>query len=532
MGTAGSRCCAAEQVSADQKDIKDTVTVLPDELVVANALLESADAKIDKGSNHRPSRTWLETAIIQDARASRTRGQQFIVLINKVPERKFLGIDVDLSDAVCMMVEEVKDGLVSDWNQANPDKQVVKGDKIIAVNGISGTASDLTEAMTNAPAKPLPSRNVPSAVMMMMAPRAAVKPKKPAAAAASLQVKLDPSDGPCDFQVAVDMSQKPVLGLDVDWSDGKTLYIKSVQPGAVNDWNREHLELVVRAGDRIVAVNGATGDAEAMVKECRAGGVLRMLVRTFQKRPLLQQQQTGSSPSQLLAAAINKRPAPGSESMSSKKRPPSDGSLYSFLPAADPEKDKTGGSRAKENDIFADPAVPQDPKLVIFLDIDGVLRKDSCPTISVDGEMLRVDLGQRTLDAEALRSLRYIVHRTGAGIVLSSEWRRNSSLMEEVATTLRALGLPVMRGSTAILQPRQDLFAGSALIPDKEGTMRLRWAERRAREITQWLRENLEVRSYAMLDDLDLSMADEQSVRNPETFRMTRRFVKVDPDVA
>eukprot|EP00442_Polarella_glacialis_P056630 CAMPEP_0115053660 /NCGR_PEP_ID=MMETSP0227-20121206/3643_1 /TAXON_ID=89957 /ORGANISM="Polarella glacialis, Strain CCMP 1383" /LENGTH=148 /DNA_ID=CAMNT_0002438011 /DNA_START=56 /DNA_END=502 /DNA_ORIENTATION=+ len=134
MGTAGSRCCAAEQVSADQKDIKDTVTVLPDELVVANALLESADAKIDK------------TAIIQDARASRTRGQQFIVLINKVPERKFLGIDVDLSDAVCMMVEEVKDGLVSDWNQANPDKQVVKGDKIIAVNGISGTASDLTEA--------------------------------------------------------------------------------------------------------------------------------------------------------------------------------------------------------------------------------------------------------------------------------------------------------------------------------------------------------------------------------------------------
>ncbi|CAE8613024.1 unnamed protein product [Polarella glacialis] len=270
----------------------------------------------------------------------------------------------------------------------------------------------------------------------------------------------------------------------------------------------------------------------AMVKECKAGGVLRMLVRTFQKRPLLQQQQTGSSPSQLLAAAINKRPAPGSESMSSKKRPPSDGSLYSFLPAADPEKDKTGGSRAKENDIFADPAVPQDPKLVIFLDIDGVLRKDSCPTISVDGEMLRVDLGQRTLDAEALRSLRYIVHRTGAGIVLSSEWRRNSSLMEEVATTLRALGLPVMRGSTAILQPRQDLFAGSALIPDKEGTMRLRWAERRAREITQWLRENLEVRSYAMLDDLDLSMADEQSVRNPETFRMTRRFVKVDPDVA
>jgi len=68
--------------------------------------------------------------------------------------------------------------------------------------------------------------------------------------------------------------------VDADWADGKTLYIKAVLWGAIDDWNREHgPDEVVRAGDRIMAVNGCTGDAHAMVRECRDRSLLQLLVR-------------------------------------------------------------------------------------------------------------------------------------------------------------------------------------------------------------------------------------------------------------
>ncbi|CAK9084721.1 unnamed protein product, partial [Durusdinium trenchii] len=122
------------------------------------------------------------------------------------------------------------------------------------------------------------------------------------------------------------------------------------------------------------------------------------------------------------------------------------------MPAPDPEKEKVN-TRAK--DIFADPPAKEDLSLVIFLDIDGVLRKlESIPTITVNGGTLPLDLGNRALLPEALRALKYLVHITGAGIIISSEWRRSSSLLEEAQTALRALGMRV-RGVTPVLRPRE-----------------------------------------------------------------------------
>merc|ERR1712048_1386518 len=43
---------------------------------------------------------------------------------------------------------------------------------------------------------------------------------------------------PHEFTINLDMRNQRFLGLDVDWTDGKTLYIKSVQSGAMQDWNR------------------------------------------------------------------------------------------------------------------------------------------------------------------------------------------------------------------------------------------------------------------------------------------------------
>lgn len=253
-----------------------------------------------------------------------------------------------------------------------------------------------------------------------------------------------------------------------------------------------------------------------MLMEIRVAGVLRMLVRSFRKQSLQSQS--------LLSGAGTWPLKPLEES---KKRPERDsGDLYAGMPAPDPEKKVT-----PSKDIFADPPAKEDLSLAIFLDIDGVLRKlESVPMITVNGGTLPLDLGNRALLPEALRALKYLIHLTGASLVVSSEWRRSSSLLEEAQTALRALGMRV-RGVTPVLRPREDLFVGTKLDPDKQATLRLRWAERRAREITAWLQEHREVRHWIALDDLDLTIADEAAIRSADTLKMGPFLVLVDPEV-
>ncbi|CAE7353707.1 nipblb, partial [Symbiodinium microadriaticum] len=50
--------------------------------------------------------------------------------------------------------------------------------------------------------------------------------------------------------VTVTISGSNRLGVDADWSDGKTLYIKAILAGAVSEWNKENPTKSVQPGDR------------------------------------------------------------------------------------------------------------------------------------------------------------------------------------------------------------------------------------------------------------------------------------------
>lgn len=398
-------------------------------------------------------------------------------------------------------------------------------------------------------ARPLPSRMVPASVMRMMSPRAKasmsgnetkqlvptpnagealdVETAKRRRTGESIDTGQDAST-PREFFVTIDMSGKSSLGLDVDWADGRTLLVKSVQLGAVADYNvGVPAEKAVRPGDRIIAVNGISGDivgAVALVQECKARSRVQLTIRTQSSR--LRKPQLASPLA--VNGAASKRPQDEVAAKASSK------SLYSFLPAPDPENDRSAGSRAKEHDPFAEPPALEAPRLAIFLDIDGVLRKlEGRPVISLGGEVLPLHLLGRKFEAEAVRALKFLVHRTGAGIVLSSEWRRDSSLREEVAATLRTTGLPPMRGATPVFEPREEVAVGPLGSAERENgpaTMRLRWAERRAREISAFLREHAEIEHWVALDDLDLSMADQPSWRLADTLWMAPGLVLVDAE--
>lgn len=81
----------------------------------------------------------------------------------------------------------------------------------------------------------------------------------------------DVQPGPDEFLVVLDMTTKKGLGIEVDWANGKSLFIKGVKPeGHIPDWNKEHPPAeTVMAEDHIIAVNGKAGDPKTMLNECR-----------------------------------------------------------------------------------------------------------------------------------------------------------------------------------------------------------------------------------------------------------------------
>jgi len=197
-----------------------------------------------------------------------------------------------------------------------------------------------------------------------------------------------------------------------------------------------------------------------------------------------------------------------------------DGGLYGGLPEPDPAKDQALAERLKEKEKWRahrfPPLMPEDQSKVIFLDVDGVLRPLTAGgfrAMMVDGEWA---LRAETADfiSGAMLALRYIVEETGAIMVLSSEWRRDQPMREGVDSILQEYEMrPCATWTPTDLQ--RDMGTEN---PFKAFT------ERRAREISQWITTNPQVRQWVVLDDINMCAADED--RKPGTLLMAPRIVQ------
>jgi len=56
-----------------------------------------------------------------------------------------LGVVTDKTDGKTLAILQVKAGVVADWNESNPDQQVVEGDRIVEVNGVAGSIQALVD---------------------------------------------------------------------------------------------------------------------------------------------------------------------------------------------------------------------------------------------------------------------------------------------------------------------------------------------------------------------------------------------------
>lgn len=200
--------------------------------------------------------------------------------------------------------------------------------------------------------------------------------------------------------------------------------------------------------------------------------------------------------------------------------------LYSNMPQPDPGQDTAMNEERRRKEVTqlqkkANVSLPpEDHNKIIFLDVDGVLRPARAggfDILSVDGAQA-VHPDTSDFFPSAMQALRHIIERTGAVIVLSSEWRRNEALRQAVDDVLEAHRL---RASLGVTRTDMDRELGT-------GDPVRSFAQRRAREITAWLREHEdEVKGWVVIDDINLAMADED--RKASTKSMGPKLVQTWP---
>lgn len=190
------------------------------------------------------------------------------------------------------------------------------------------------------------------------------------------------------------------------------------------------------------------------------------------------------------------------------------GGLYDFLPQA-------AASEGVAPTKVETPMPEEDRSRVIFLDIDGVLLPEGeTQRVLVDGELVPVlpNTEDCNFNKTALDALRTVFQHTGASIVLTSEWRRSEVMRNCVGMGLRTRGLPQIRGwTTTTVKARPELVSANTSVA---------FAERRAREISEWLQRHPDVRAWVAIDDVDLSWGDGAGAKN--TVLMRSRVVRTN----
>jgi len=184
-----------------------------------------------------------------------------------------LGLEVDWADGKTLFIKSVKaEGAVPSWNKKHAASAVAAGDRVISINGKAGDPKAMLAVCKKEKQLSLLVRTGSNNAVKKVASSIASAVQNSLAALPSSEDGGKPKQSPkfFDFNVTVDMAFHSQLGLDVDCASGKSLYVRHLQAGAVEEWNRKHpAHLSVHAGDRIVAINGFAHDAQAMVDLCR-----------------------------------------------------------------------------------------------------------------------------------------------------------------------------------------------------------------------------------------------------------------------
>jgi hypothetical protein len=182
-------------------------------------------------------------------------GPEFEVSVDR-SQGQSLGIEVEHYTDSLLVVMSVQEGLIQEFNRENQDSALEVDDLIAGANGVTGDVDNiLTEC-----------RKTESLRLAVRRPR--VKTKRPNL------VEVE-------YMITLDKTQGSRLGIDVNHEHGRELFIESIEDGLVRRWNEENPEQKVQPEDRIVEVNGISGEVQKLLQECMKDTVLEVkLIRS------------------------------------------------------------------------------------------------------------------------------------------------------------------------------------------------------------------------------------------------------------
>ncbi|CAE8723496.1 unnamed protein product [Polarella glacialis] len=237
-------CCAVEvsDAVAVEDGSASVVTKLPKNEVDAKEVFVLQDVLEYVGE----AKTTLPQVSLKLA-LSEASSRTFVVELAK-SQGTSIGFGLNFRDTGILLITEVTAGsLAAEWNARRTVKQRIRGmDRIVKVNGASGSSSALTEKL----------KSDENCVLTLMHPR--------------------------EFKVSLDKRGKP-LGLTLETrTDNLGLKIKSIaQNGAVTDWNSANPARALAISQRIVEVNGLLAETELL--DCvKTSEVLQMRVLSYE----------------------------------------------------------------------------------------------------------------------------------------------------------------------------------------------------------------------------------------------------------
>lgn len=115
---------------------------------------------------------------------------------------------------------------------------------------------------------------------------------------------FQPSGGgqePITFSATVQKGGRP-LGMDVNYHDKQTFLVTRVNPGPCQEYNMTDPDLLIAPGDRIVSVNGVSGDTNKMLQACSAAELKMTIRKCDEQRVMLEKR----FPEQELGISVEK----------------------------------------------------------------------------------------------------------------------------------------------------------------------------------------------------------------------------------
>mmetsp|Transcript_43680 Transcript_43680/g.103093 ORF Transcript_43680/g.103093 Transcript_43680/m.103093 type:complete len:305 (+) Transcript_43680:85-999(+) len=167
--------------------------------------------------------------------------EEFCIRVPK--EQSGIGLDVEIVDDM-VIVDQVTKGQLSTWSANNPGFEVRPADRIVEVNELAASTTDIMNALT--------ATGNGELVIVIRRPR-------------SFEVNLDRKGGDLGMALLAKKGRQQHLRVT-----------KLKEDGVVPQWNRAHEDRRILPGDRLVQVNNFAGPAANMLEMLRTHEALEL----------------------------------------------------------------------------------------------------------------------------------------------------------------------------------------------------------------------------------------------------------------